>query len=433
MVEIDFDEIQDNFAKYKNIKSNLIFGKVPDKEKLISIVIPTYGRAEYLREALDSALNQDCDVDYEIVVVDNDSTRNTDTEKIMAEYHDERLLYYKNEKNIGMFGNWNRCVELAPSEWIAMLHDDDLLKNNYIESIVKIIKNKEYNIDALMIDLENVDGKSENHLRTIEKYIIKNEIYNVFLGGGALLGMCIKKKDFIKQGGYNDEFYPISDTVFRYILIKNLCTYYYNDILYEYRILRNESMNPATQVNVIKQHMELYNFLCDKLNINCKHDIVNQVGNGLIEYYQKYFHLTNKRAQGIIKKLNIQNYDKTTCDTFYQKIYNRRIKNRIIIEAIDVSKIKNRSICLFGAGIDGKKFYKIYGKELKIQYVIDNACELHGKKIIGNLIVYGAEKLKEIKNPYIFVTTIKYYEEICEQLTKLGFVYEKDFIPVHLN
>lgn len=433
MEEINFDKIQDNFAKYKNVKSNLIFGKIPEKEKLISIVIPTYGRAEYLREALDSALNQDCDIDYEVVVVDNDSTRNTDTEKLLAEYHDERLLYYKNEKNIGMFANWNRCVELAPSEWIAMLHDDDLLKRDYVHSVSKIIKNKEYNISALMMDLEYINDKLKNHVKTIEKYIIKNDIYNVFVGGGAVLGMCIKKKDFIKQGGYNDEYYPISDSVFRYIIIKNLSTYYYNDVLYEYRILKNESMKYATQINVIKQHMELYDFICNKLNIMCKYEIVQHVGNSLVEYYQIYLHLTDTGAYEILKKLNIQDYDKAAYDKFYQKIYHCWIKNRIIIEEINASKIKNRSVCLFGAGMDGKKFYETYGHEIKIQYVIDNSHELHGKEFDNNLVVDDVEKLKEIKNPYIFVTTTKYYREICEQLDSLGFIYGKDYVPAHID
>ena len=56
--------------------------------------------------------------------------------------------FYTNKTNMGMLGNINRCVELADTEYIAFLHDDDLLLPNYIQEIEKEVKEK--SIDCLI-------------------------------------------------------------------------------------------------------------------------------------------------------------------------------------------------------------------------------------------------------------------------------------------
>ena len=48
---------------------------------------------------------------------------------------ESNIKYYQNEKNIGLFGNWNRCVELSTSKWVAMLHSDDEILDDYFEKL----------------------------------------------------------------------------------------------------------------------------------------------------------------------------------------------------------------------------------------------------------------------------------------------------------
>lgn len=96
---------------------------MPD-EPLVSICIPTYNRAGMIGRAIESALGQTYR-NIEVIVIDNSSSDNTDA--VVAAYTDERLTYVKNEKNLGLFGNFNRCIELATGKFLHILHSDDYI------------------------------------------------------------------------------------------------------------------------------------------------------------------------------------------------------------------------------------------------------------------------------------------------------------------
>jgi len=88
----------------------------------VSICIPAYKHADFLRRCLDSVLEQDF-TDYEVIITD-DSPDNS-LQKLVKEYPDERIKYYKNEKALGSPLNWNEGIKKATGEYIKILHHDD--------------------------------------------------------------------------------------------------------------------------------------------------------------------------------------------------------------------------------------------------------------------------------------------------------------------
>ena len=91
----------------------------------VSVVIPVFNCANYIRQAIESALAQ-TGVTFEILVGDNASTDNT--MNIVSEYAGHPLVrIFQNEKNLGMFGNLNRLVHEAASPLIKILCADDWL------------------------------------------------------------------------------------------------------------------------------------------------------------------------------------------------------------------------------------------------------------------------------------------------------------------
>ena len=76
----------------------------------LSVCIPVYNGAAFIKETIDSVLNQNFK-DFEIVIVDNQSTDNTIS--IVKSYSDPRIKLFINETNIGMIPNWNKAMEHA--------------------------------------------------------------------------------------------------------------------------------------------------------------------------------------------------------------------------------------------------------------------------------------------------------------------------------
>ncbi len=110
---------------------------------LISICIPNYNNAEYVGEAIQSALDQTYN-NIEVIVVDNCSTDNS-WEVINTYSSDLRVKIYQNKTNIGMVGNFREALRKSYGRYISFLCSDDLIKKDTIEKLVlKLEKNSEF-------------------------------------------------------------------------------------------------------------------------------------------------------------------------------------------------------------------------------------------------------------------------------------------------
>lgn len=96
---------------------------------LISICVPVFNRVALFQRALDSALAQTA-TGLEIIVLDNCSTDGT--WELATSYQDDRLRCARNPRNLGLWGNMNRCLEVAQGEFIRILCSDDQLSEGTI-------------------------------------------------------------------------------------------------------------------------------------------------------------------------------------------------------------------------------------------------------------------------------------------------------------
>lgn len=106
------------------------------KKPKISICIPTFNRAQLLSVTLQCIVDQTVQPD-EVIVIDNASTDNT--ADIVASFKKSGIDYIRNNKNIGMAGNYNRCVELATNEFFTILPSDDLIAPNWYKQWINVI------------------------------------------------------------------------------------------------------------------------------------------------------------------------------------------------------------------------------------------------------------------------------------------------------
>lgn len=91
----------------------------------ISVLFPTYNtRGEYLREAIESVLNQTFR-DFEFIIMD-DCSPDPNVERVVKSYDDPRIRYYRNEKNLGISETRNRLIDLAAGKYLAVMDHDDV-------------------------------------------------------------------------------------------------------------------------------------------------------------------------------------------------------------------------------------------------------------------------------------------------------------------
>ena len=90
----------------------------------ISVIMTVYNTEEkYLREAIESVLNQTFS-DFEFIIVDDGSTNNA--VEVVKSYRDERIKLVLNGKNLGMAKSSNIGLEMAQGEYIARMDSDDI-------------------------------------------------------------------------------------------------------------------------------------------------------------------------------------------------------------------------------------------------------------------------------------------------------------------
>ena len=111
---------------------------------LVSIGLPTYNRDRYLQQALDSLLSQDYE-NLEIIVSDNHST--DETSAICKQYalEDRRIKYFRNDKNIGMIGNFSKVAELATGEYFMWASDDNYWHPEAVSRLMFVYQSAEKN------------------------------------------------------------------------------------------------------------------------------------------------------------------------------------------------------------------------------------------------------------------------------------------------
>jgi len=93
----------------------------------VSVCIPVYNPGSYLRPAVDSVLAQDF-TDFELIVVDDAS--NPPALSTLDGLGDSRIRLFRNPANLGLVGNWNRCLELARGRYLAIFHQDDVMRHD---------------------------------------------------------------------------------------------------------------------------------------------------------------------------------------------------------------------------------------------------------------------------------------------------------------
>lgn len=212
-----------------------------------NFLLPAY-KPNYFKLALDSILNQTY-TDFKLIILNDCSPY--DIKAIVDEFDDKRIVYQRNEVNLG--GNnlvdcWNKLLSLADSEYVILASDDDVYEYNFLETIDSL-SNKYPKADLLRARVRAIDEEG--------KMIEKDALYEEYVD-------CL---DFLKQKHYNSALRCIANYVFRLDSLRakggfiSFPLAWYSD---------DATVMMMAENGVVNTNDMLFNFRSSSVNISCR-------------------------------------------------------------------------------------------------------------------------------------------------------------------
>jgi glycosyltransferase involved in cell wall biosynthesis len=223
----------------------------------VTIIITTYNKADYLKESIDSALNQKYN-EFDILIIDDGST--DDSKKIIEIYRNEPRVEIYYQENQGVIKTRNKAINLAKGAYILQLDGDDKIGENFLSLTVPILENqKEVGIVFCKTELfGEKSGVWERGAYNVTNQLTANLI---------VITALFRKIDFNKTAKYRSEFQKgLEDwDVWLSILELGLKAKEVPEIEFFYRVL-NQGRNHSYDINqekelkkmIFKVHSEFY-------------------------------------------------------------------------------------------------------------------------------------------------------------------------------
>jgi len=165
-------------------------------KKKVSIIIPCYNSAEFIQEAVESAINQTYS-NIEIIIVDDGSIDNTnEIIKSLANKY-KQIIFLSNKENKGVVYSRNLAIDNSNGEYILPLDSDDIIDKTYVEKAVKIL-NGNPEIGIVYCEADYIGAKTGQwNLREFNKkdFIFSNCIFCTSL---------FRKESFYKAGKFKE-------------------------------------------------------------------------------------------------------------------------------------------------------------------------------------------------------------------------------------
>ena len=174
----------------------------------ISILMPVYNAEKFIKKTIVSVLSQSF-VDFEFIIVDDGSIDNSF--EIISSFKDERIKYFRNERNSGIVFSLNKALEIAKGEYIARIDADDICTEDRLKLQFDFLEeNKNVGVCSghiQYIDSNDVEGLSVEMPVSFEECKIK------FLFGNPVIhpASMFRKDLALKVGGYTAGMEPAED------------------------------------------------------------------------------------------------------------------------------------------------------------------------------------------------------------------------------
>ena len=301
-------------------------------KKKVSIIIPVYNGEKYLKEAIDSALNQTYD-NIEIIVVNDGSTDNTDN--ICKTYGDK--IKYIVKENGGVSTALNVGIKNMTGDYFSWLSHDDLYAGDKIEKQIKFLEKIGKEDVILYSDFNCIDENGKlftKPYRFDEKMLELKPLYALLRGCINGITLLIPKKAFDKCGLFDENLRCTQDYDLWWKMIKHFEFIHMNELITKTRIHTEQDTN--TSPNVLKEGNPLWIKMIDDVSDDIKIQYENSIYN---YYYEMAKYLLETPYE------QARDYCINKCKEIDLLLYTKKpIKKRKITLARIISHIQNHGI-----------------------------------------------------------------------------------------
>lgn len=244
---------------------------------LVSVIMPSYNTAPFIKDTIQSVLNQTYPY-WELIIVDDCST--DDIDEVISIINNERIRYFKNEKNSGAAVSRNKALREARGQWVAFLDSDDLWMPDKLEKQIKFMEENGYSFSYTNYEEIDVDGNKTGVNVSGPKKISKTGMFN-YCWPGCLTVMYDANKIGLIQ---IHDIKKNNDYAMWLKVCKKADCYLLNECLGKYRKGRVGSISTHSIKTMISWHYKLYH---EAEDMNCVKSLINTGRNLVFGFYKK--------------------------------------------------------------------------------------------------------------------------------------------------
>ncbi len=269
------DYTEEKYADCEQIKKrirNLRVGKQVVKTPKVSVIIPAYDIAPFIKETLDSVFAQTYN-NFEVILVNDGSKDTKDLETALSSYSDR--IVYAEQENLGASRARNTAICLSNGEYLAFLDGDDIWLPDFLLSQVEFLEKNSLDMvycDAELFGEPLFEGekytKTSPSIGAVTTETLISAQCNVITSGTVL------KKDWVvRLNMFDTELPRMQDFDLWYRLAKNGAQIgYQTDVLVRYRVRLNSLS--GTNVERSFRNIRALNVIREKYGLNERENLV---------------------------------------------------------------------------------------------------------------------------------------------------------------
>ncbi len=269
----------------------------------VTIIMPIYNVGKYLRESIDSILNQTYR-DFELLILDDCSTDNSGD--IVATYSDPRIRYIRNSSNLGLAENLNKCLALTHTELVARMDGDDIAEPHWLQRNIEILdSHPEIGICSSGFQFfgtkDSLVRYPQNHEDSMAQMLF-----------GCTVIVPVIRRSFLEENHlrYNPDTFPAEDYDLWSRCYPLTRVFNIQETLFHYRMHKSQISTSRRETQVVKTN-EVRLRMLNLLNPNlCAEDKVYFLGDYGLAHIENVSDIQKMIAFGEkLEKMNVGTYN----------------------------------------------------------------------------------------------------------------------------